>query len=58
MTTRRRLLLFGLLAGLLALTQQQLLEAWVGYIPMVAPAIPTAIKVLGSFQRGAKTNAS
>jgi hypothetical protein len=42
------------IVGLLLLTQQQLVEAWVGYIPMLAPAIPTAMKVLGSFQRDGK----
>jgi hypothetical protein len=42
------------LAGLLLLTQQQLVEAWVGYIPTLAPAIPTAIKLLGSVGRGGK----
>jgi hypothetical protein len=44
------------IVGLLLLTQQQLVEAWVGYIPMLAPAIPTAMKVLGSFQRGGTLN--
>jgi hypothetical protein len=42
------------LAGLLLLTQQQLVEAWVGYIPTLAPAVPTAMKVLASLQRGGK----
>jgi hypothetical protein len=46
------------IGGLLLLTQQQVLEAWVGYIPMLAPAIPTAMKVLGSFQRGGKLSVS
>jgi len=44
------------IVGLLLLTQQQLVEAWVGYIPMLAPAIPTALKVLGSFQRDVKSD--
>jgi hypothetical protein len=46
------------IVGLLLLTQQQLVEAWVGYIPMLAPAIPTAMKVLGSFRRDGKLNVS
>ena len=42
---------FGL-AGLLLLTQEQLVDAWMSYIPALAPAIPTVWKVLASVQKG------
>jgi hypothetical protein len=42
---------FGL-AGLLLLTQEQLVDAWISYIPALAPAIPTVWKVLGGVQKG------
>ena len=29
------------LFGLLLLTQQQLVDAWIGYVPALAPAVPT-----------------
>jgi hypothetical protein len=42
---------FGL-AGLLLLTQEQLVDAWISYVPAFAPAIPTVWKVLASAQKG------
>jgi hypothetical protein len=42
---------FGL-AGLLLLTQEQLVDAWISYVPALAPAIPTVWKVLASGQKG------
>ena len=42
---------FGL-AGLLLLTQEQLVDAWMSYIPALAPAIPTVWKVLAGVQKG------
>ena len=42
---------FGL-AGLLLLTQEQLVDAWISYVPALAPAIPTMWKVLASAQKG------
>jgi hypothetical protein len=42
---------FGL-AGLLLLTQEQLVDAWISYVPAFAPAIPTVWKVLTSAQKG------
>jgi hypothetical protein len=42
---------FGL-AGLLLLTQEQLVDAWIGYVPALAPAIPTVWKVLANAQKG------
>ena len=42
---------FGL-AGLLLLTQEQLVDAWMSYIPALAPAIPTVWKVLAGVQQG------
>jgi hypothetical protein len=42
---------FGL-AGLLLLTQEQLVDAWISYVPALAPAIPTVWKVLASAQKG------
>ena len=42
---------FGL-AGLLLLTQEQLVDAWISYVPALAPAIPTVWKVLATAQKG------
>jgi hypothetical protein len=42
------------LLGLLVLTQQQLLYAWVGYVPALAPAVPTVLKLFASLQHGPK----
>ena len=42
---------FGL-AGLLLLTQEQLVDAWISYVPALAPALPTAWKVLANVQKG------
>jgi hypothetical protein len=42
---------FGL-AGLLLLTQEQLVDAWIRYVPTLAPSIPTVWKVLASAQKG------
>jgi hypothetical protein len=39
---------------LVGLTQEQLLSAWTGFVPALAPAVPTLIRLLGSVQRGAK----
>jgi len=42
------------MVGLLLLTQQQLVDAWVGYVPALAPVVPTVVKLFGAVQRGAK----
>jgi hypothetical protein len=42
---------FGL-AGLLLLTQEQLVDAWIRYVPTLAPSIPTVWKVLASARKG------
>ena len=42
---------FGL-AGLLLLTQEQLVDAWIRYVPTLAPSIPTVWRVLASAQKG------
>jgi hypothetical protein len=42
------------LAGLLVLTQHQLVSAWTGFVPTLAPAVPTVMKLLASVQQGAK----
>jgi hypothetical protein len=42
---------FGL-AGLLMLTQEQLVDAWIGYVPALAPAVPTVWKLLATVQKG------
>jgi hypothetical protein len=34
------------IGGVLVLTQQQLIDAWVGYVPALAPAVPTVWKLL------------
>jgi hypothetical protein len=44
---------FGL-AGLLLLTQEQLVDAWMSYVPALAPAIPTVFKVLAGVQKGTR----
>lgn len=46
------------LVGLLLLTQQQLMDAWVGYVPALAPVVPTVVKLFGAVQRGAKPGAA
>lgn len=42
------------LAGLLVVTQEQLLGAWIGFVPTLAPAMSTVWKFLASAQRGVK----
>jgi hypothetical protein len=42
------------LGGLLLLTQQQLVDAWVNYVPALAPAIPSMWKLLAGGPRGVK----
>src|SRR5262249_18916152 len=44
---------FGL-GGLLLLTQQQLVDSWLNYVPAVASAIPSAWKVIAGGPRHAK----
>src|SRR5882762_3021831 len=36
------------LGALLVLTSQQMVDAWIGYVPALAPAVPTVLKLLGS----------
>jgi hypothetical protein len=43
------------LAGLLVLTQQQLVDSWIGYVPALAPALPTVMKLFSSLQPGSKS---
>jgi hypothetical protein len=43
------------LGSLLVFTQQQLLDAWVGFMPTLAPALPTVVKWLASVQGGSKS---
>ena len=38
------------LFGLLVLTQLQLVDAWVGYVPALAPAVPTVLKLFAGAQ--------
>lgn len=47
------------IGGVLVLTQQQLIDAWVGYVPALAPAVPTVWKLLTSTASSSKagTNA-
>jgi hypothetical protein len=47
------------IAGVLVLTQQQLIDAWVGYVPALAPAVPTVWKLFTSTASSSKagTNA-
>ncbi|PYS18308.1 MAG: hypothetical protein DMG11_33660 [Acidobacteria bacterium] len=42
------------LIGVLLLTWQQLVDAWIGYVPALAPAVPTVLKLFASVQRNAK----
>jgi hypothetical protein len=42
------------LAGLLVLTQHQLVSAWTGFVPTLAPAVPTFMKFLASMQQAKK----
>jgi hypothetical protein len=42
------------LAALLVLTSQQLVDAWVGYVPALAPAVPTVLKFLTAVRHDAK----
>jgi hypothetical protein len=51
------------LGSLLVLTQEQLIGAWIGFVPtlvpaVLVPAVPTVLKLLAGTQRGAKTEAS
>lgn len=45
---------FGI-GGLLVFTQQQLLDAWVGFMPTLAPVVPTMLKWLASAHGGPKS---
>jgi hypothetical protein len=36
------------LGALLLLTSQQLVDAWVGYVPALAPAVPTVLKLFAA----------
>jgi hypothetical protein len=42
------------LGGLLILTQQQLVGAWIGLIPTLAPVAPAVLKMMSSSQRSSK----
>jgi hypothetical protein len=42
------------LGGLLLLTQQQLVDAWMNYLPALAPTIPSVWKLMAGGQRNAK----
>jgi len=42
------------LGGLLILTQQQLVGAWIGLIPTLAPVAPSVLKMMSSTQRSSK----
>jgi hypothetical protein len=33
------------LGALLVLTSQQMVDAWIGYVPALAPAVPTVLKL-------------
>ena len=46
-------LAFGL-AGLLIFTQQQLLDAWIGFMPALAPILPKVVRWLADTQTGPK----
>jgi hypothetical protein len=47
------------LTGLVLLTWQQLVYDWVGYVPALAPAVPSVLKLFASIQqRGAKSEMS
>jgi hypothetical protein len=43
------------LGALLVLTSQQMVDAWIGYVPALAPAVPTVLKLLGSARADAKS---
>jgi hypothetical protein len=45
------------LGALLLLTSQQLVDAWVGYVPALAPAVPTVMKLLTTARRDGKPGA-
>ena len=47
---------FGI-GGLLVFTQQQLLDAWIGFMPTLAPVLPTMLKWLAGAQGGSKPGA-
>jgi hypothetical protein len=40
--------------GLLVLTQQQLVDSWIGYVPALATVVPTVVKVVSSVQQVSK----
>jgi hypothetical protein len=42
------------LAALLVLTSQQLVDAWLGYVPALAPAVPTVLKFLTAVRHDGK----
>ncbi len=46
------------LGGLLLLTQEQLLDAWVAYVPALAPTIPTVLKLFASVRGRSETVAA
>jgi hypothetical protein len=50
-TTSMFTLCFGLIA-LIILTQQQLVESWIGYVPALAPAFPTLAKLFAGLRPG------
>jgi hypothetical protein len=54
-TTTMLTLALGLI-GLIVLTQQQLVDAWVGFVPALAPAVPTVMKLFASIQRSPKSD--
>jgi len=43
------------LGALLVLTSQQMVDAWIGYVPALVPAVPTVLKLLGSARADAKS---
>jgi hypothetical protein len=44
------------LGALLVLTSQQMVDAWIGYMPALAPAVPTVLKLLGSARGDSKAS--
>jgi hypothetical protein len=42
------------LGALLVLTSQQLVDAWIGYVPALAPAVPTVMKLLATARQDGK----
>jgi hypothetical protein len=42
------------LGALLVLTSQQLVDAWIGYVPALAPAVPTVMKLLATVRQDGK----